>query len=113
MVGIILCCAAVMQNRELFEGKVVLDVGTGSGILAIWAAKAGASRVYAIEYTEMAKHAQALVNHNGVADVVQVIQVPFAPPLGDVAAAAIIERSSFCFILIADFVRRFGAAREG
>lgn len=66
--------SAVMQNRELFEGKVVLDVGTGSGILAIWAAKAGASRVYAIEYTDMAKHAQALVAHNNVADVVQVMQ---------------------------------------
>lgn len=70
------CCTAVMQNRELFQGKVVLDVGTGSGILAIWAAKAGASRVYAIEYTDMAKHAQKLVAHNGVQDVVQVMQVP-------------------------------------
>jgi protein arginine N-methyltransferase 1 len=29
--------------------QVVLDVGTGSGVLAIWAAKAGAKKVYAIE----------------------------------------------------------------
>ena len=28
-----------MGNKEAFEGKVVLDVGAGSGILAIWAAK--------------------------------------------------------------------------
>lgn len=34
-----------MDNAELFAGKRVLDVGTGSGILALWAAQAGASKV--------------------------------------------------------------------
>ena len=57
---------AVMQNRRQFEGKVVLDVGTGSGILAIFAAKAGARKVYAVEATPMAKFAQNLVEHNEV-----------------------------------------------
>mmetsp|Transcript_50295 Transcript_50295/g.151416 ORF Transcript_50295/g.151416 Transcript_50295/m.151416 type:complete len:353 (-) Transcript_50295:196-1254(-) len=51
-----------------------MDVGTGSGILAVWAAKAGARRVYAVEYTDMAKHAQSVMEANGVADVVTVIQ---------------------------------------
>ena len=57
---------AVMQNRRQFAGKVVLDVGTGSGILAIFAARAGARKVYAVEATAMAQHARTLVQHNGV-----------------------------------------------
>ena len=36
---------AIMDNAELFAGKRVLDVGTGSGILALWAAQAGATKV--------------------------------------------------------------------
>ncbi len=57
---------AVMQNRRQFEGRVVLDVGTGSGILAIFAARAGARKVYAVEATAMAKFARQLVEHNKV-----------------------------------------------
>lgn len=39
--------AAIMGNADVFKDKVVMDVGTGSGILAVWAAQAGARRVYA------------------------------------------------------------------
>lgn len=66
---------AISANAEVaFKDKIVMDIGTGSGILAIWAAKAGAKKVYAIEYTDMALNARKLVEANGVADVVTVLQ---------------------------------------
>eukprot|EP00897_Mesotaenium_endlicherianum_P007065 jgi/Mesen1/6387/ME000329S05556 len=65
---------AVFRNARHFKDKVVLDVGTGSGILAIWAAKAGARKVYAVEATDMAQHAKKLVVSNNVGNIVEVIQ---------------------------------------
>eukprot|EP00882_Tetradesmus_deserticola_P026662 GHRQ01029430.1.p1 GENE.GHRQ01029430.1~~GHRQ01029430.1.p1 ORF type:complete len:489 (+),score=148.86 GHRQ01029430.1:167-1633(+) len=65
---------AVIQNRRQFKDKVVLDVGTGSGILAIFSAMAGAKKVYAVEATDMAKHARTLVAHNKFDGVIEVVQ---------------------------------------
>ena len=49
-------------------GDVVVDIGTGSGVMAATAALAGASRVYAIERTEMARLARRVFEANGLAD---------------------------------------------
>ncbi|KAL0734684.1 hypothetical protein Bca4012_010894 [Brassica carinata] len=65
---------AVFENKHHFAGKTVLDVGTGSGILAIWSAQAGARKVYAVEATKMADHARALVKANNLEHVVEVTQ---------------------------------------
>ncbi|KAL4653997.1 hypothetical protein ACB092_01G346300 [Castanea dentata] len=65
---------SVFQNKHHFKGKTVLDVGTGSGILAIWSAQAGARKVYAVEATKMSEHARALVKANNLEGVVEVIE---------------------------------------
>lgn len=66
---------AIQSNAgSHFHGKVVLDVGAGTGILSIWAAQAGAARVYAVEATAVAEHARTLVKAHGVEDTVVVLQ---------------------------------------
>ncbi len=58
--------------REVVQpGDVVLDVGTGTGILAMFAAKAGARKVYAIDVTDIAEVATDLVKANGLSDQIQ------------------------------------------
>jgi protein arginine N-methyltransferase 6 len=65
---------AIEKNKHLFEGRTVLDVGSGSGVLAMWCARAGARTVYAVEASGMARMARTLVAHNGLDQVVRVIE---------------------------------------
>jgi len=61
--------------REVVQpDDVVLDLGTGTGILAMFAAKAGARKVYAIDVTNIAEVATALVKANGLSNQIQVLR---------------------------------------
>ncbi|XP_057772215.1 probable histone-arginine methyltransferase 1.3 [Salvia miltiorrhiza] len=56
--------AAVLENRNDFADRVVVDVGAGSGILSLFAAQAGAKHVYAVEASDMADYARKLISGN-------------------------------------------------
>lgn len=60
-------CQAILKNPSLMTGAVVMDVGCGTGILSLFAAKTGASRVIAIEASEkMASVATQIAKENGL-----------------------------------------------
>ncbi|MCX7925683.1 MAG: 50S ribosomal protein L11 methyltransferase [Fimbriimonadales bacterium] len=64
-------CLELLAQR-LRPGMRVADVGTGTGILAIAAAKLGAREVMAVDNDELAvKIARSNAEHNGVAEIVQ------------------------------------------
>jgi protein arginine N-methyltransferase 1 len=58
------------------RGRRVVEVGTGTGVLAVLAARAGARRVVAIEETPVAGIAREVVRRSGVAKVVTVVDGP-------------------------------------
>lgn len=65
---------AICDNPHLFANKIVLDVGCGTGILSIFAAKAGAAKVYAVECSKIVDQARRIIADNGFADVIEVIE---------------------------------------
>ena len=64
---------AICGNPHLFEGKTVLDVGCGTGILSLFAAKAGAAKVYAVDASNIAIQTKQVVKANGFEDIIEVI----------------------------------------
>lgn len=59
--------------QQIRPGDVVVDLGTGTGVLSMFAVIAGASRVYAIEHGPMAEVARDIARRNGVDNRVTII----------------------------------------
>lgn len=65
-------CARELEKR-VHPGQAVLDVGCGSGILSIIAARLGASHVRGIDIDPVAvRAAQENVNHNNLSDIIDI-----------------------------------------
>ncbi|KAF2078083.1 hypothetical protein CYY_000634 [Polysphondylium violaceum] len=64
---------AIEKNASDFKDKVILDVGSGTGILSMFAAKAGAKKVYAVEGSLMAIYCKQLVEANNLDSIITVI----------------------------------------
>ena len=53
-------------KRHIQPGDRVIDLGTGTGILAALASRRGASAVYALDHSEILEDARLLAEYNGI-----------------------------------------------
>ncbi|EMR10737.1 hypothetical protein PNEG_00886 [Pneumocystis murina B123] len=65
---------AIYQNKHLFQNKIVLDVGCGTGILSLFAANAGAKLVIGIDMSDIIDKAKEIVKINGFSDKILLIK---------------------------------------
>jgi Ribosomal protein L11 methyltransferase (PrmA)/PRMT5 oligomerisation domain len=89
---------ATALSEVVKPGDIVVDVGTGTGILAIMACRAGAERVYAIEPDQIIESARRVCAANGLAE-----QIIFLPGLS--YEVALPEKAD---VLIAGHLHNFG-----
>ncbi|KZT11010.1 S-adenosyl-L-methionine-dependent methyltransferase [Laetiporus sulphureus 93-53] len=65
---------AIMNNPHLFRGKTVLDVGCGTGILSMFAARAGAKHVVGIDMSNIIDQAVKIIEANGFKDKITLVK---------------------------------------
>jgi len=56
-------------SRAVKPGDVVIDLGTGTGILALFAARQQARKVYALDHSDFIDTARRIAEHNGIGNV--------------------------------------------
>ena len=86
-------------GQAVRPGDVVLDIGTGSGVLAIAAARAGARRVYAVEASDIAQVAERVFAVNDMEDRITLVpgwsrQIELPEP-ADLLVAEVIGNEPF------------------
>ncbi|GAB5361149.1 hypothetical protein AAMO2058_000689300 [Amorphochlora amoebiformis] len=65
---------AMYRNRDRFQDKIVLDVGCGTGILCMFAAKAGARLVIGIDASDIIDKTRLIVSENGLSSKIILIK---------------------------------------
>ncbi|KAJ3932707.1 MAG: S-adenosyl-L-methionine-dependent methyltransferase [Lentinula lateritia] len=64
----------ILGTPSVFENAIVLDVGCGTGILSLFAARAGARKVFAVDASDIAMKAEKIVKANDLDSVITVIR---------------------------------------
>ncbi|KAG8790826.1 hypothetical protein FRC12_010906 [Ceratobasidium sp. 428] len=64
----------ILSNPQIFKGAIVMDVGCGSGILSMFAARAGARRVFAVEASGIGVKAEQNFRDNGYEDIITLVR---------------------------------------
>lgn len=65
---------AIVKNKHLFRDKIVMDVGSGTGILSMFAAQAGAKHVYACDMANIIDKSRLIIEENGLSDKITCIK---------------------------------------
>ena len=65
-------------NKAVTPDSIVIDAGSGTGALAVYAALAGAKKVYAIENSELVDQIFSVAKDSGVADRIEIIAGNFS-----------------------------------
>ncbi|KAI1883346.1 hypothetical protein AGOR_G00230480 [Albula goreensis] len=65
---------SMYHNKHIFRGKIVLDVGSGTGILSMFAAKAGAKQVYGIECSSISEYSEKIIKSNHLDNVITIFK---------------------------------------
>merc|ERR1711939_193564 len=65
---------AIYQNKHIFKDKIVLDVGCGTGILSMFAAKAGAKHVIGVDMSSIINKAKEIVERSGLTSKITLLQ---------------------------------------
>lgn len=63
----------IYKNAHVFKDKVVLDVGCGTGILSMFAAKAGAKMVIGVDAADIAFKAREIIATNKLSHIITVL----------------------------------------
>lgn len=62
------------ENKDIFKDKVVLDVGCGTGILSMFAARAGAKRVISVDNSDIIEKAKLNIQENGLDHIITCVR---------------------------------------
>lgn len=68
---------SMYHNKHLFNGKVVMDIGCGTGILSMFAAKAGAKKVLAVECSNIVEYARKIIETNKLDHIITIVKGVF------------------------------------